>query len=336
MSESKDTLFRYLTLLQLIPPLPRFVSTPVLLEKLEERGFFVDVRSLQRDLRGKLSRYFPIVCHDQEKPFRWSFDSEAQPPLFAMDMPALLAFHLAENHLGHLLPPNVMALLEPQFRAARRQLLGMAQNGLAQWPARVRALPNGKALLPAEIDPRVWEAIAAALVERRQLRVDYLSRSKGESKTITLHPAGLVSRHSVSYLVGTAYDYDDLRQFALHRILRAELLEEQSRESDGGDIDRYIASGAFASRQAGEDVELIADVHPQVAWLLNETPLSREQSIEPLPDGDWHRLRAVVPLDQETLWWIFGLNDNIRVHAPAVWAAEIRQRLENMRRLYAD
>ena len=335
MSESKDTLFRYLALLQLIPPAPRFISTPVLLEKLEERGFFVDVRSLQRDLKDKLSRFFPIVCHDREKPFRWSFDSEAHPPLYAMDTPALLAFHLAEHHLGHLLPPTVMALLEPQFRAARRQLQGLAQNGLAQWPARVRALPNGKALLPAEVDPVVWDTVATALVEQRQLRVDYLSRSKGEAGTLRIHPAGLVARHSVSYLIGTANDYDDLRQFALHRLLRVELLEEKARDTDSGELDRYIAGGAFSSRRADAAVELVADVHPQVAWLLNETPLSRQQKLEPLPDTDWQRLRATVPLDQETLWWIFGLNDRVRVHAPAVWVAEIRERLDNLRRLYA-
>jgi predicted DNA-binding transcriptional regulator YafY len=145
-----------------------------------------------------------------------------------------------------------------------------------------------------------------------------------------------VSRHSSSYLIGTANDYADLRQFALHRIQSAELLDEPAREHQGFDIDRYIEGGAFAWRQSPDEVELIADVSPQIAWLLDETPLSRQQHLEALPDSDWQRLHARVPLDQETLWWIFGLNDQIRVHAPKVWVEEIGRKVERLRGMYAQ
>jgi predicted DNA-binding transcriptional regulator YafY len=76
-------------------------------------------------------------------------------------------------------------------------------------------------------------------------------------------------------------------------------------------------------------------VHPQIAALLRETPLSTVQSLSDLPDQSWQRLHAQVSLDRDTLWWIFGLNDNIRVHAPQVWVDEIRQKLKNLRTLYS-
>lgn len=336
MSESKDALLRYLALLQLIPRLPGRISTPALLGKLHDRGFFIDIRSLQRDLKDKLSLLLPIVCHDQERPFRWSIDSQVTLNLPALDTPAALTLYLAEGHLKNLLPPGVMTQLGPQFRAARDSLNGMTQNGLANWSRRVRALPNGKVLLPAEVDPQVWADVSASLVENKQLKVTYLSRSKGENKVLRVHPAGLVSRHSVSYLIGTVNEYDDLRQFALHRIKQCVLLEVEGREHGDFDIDGYIASGAFSSRLAEYEVELVADVHPQIAWLLNETPLSSQQTLEPLKDTDWQRLCAQVPLDQETLWWIFGLNDNIRVYEPQVWVDEIRAKYERLRALYDD
>lgn len=336
MAEAKDPLFRYLTLLQLIPRWPGRISTTTLLERLKDKGFEIDRRSLQRDLRDKLARRFPIICDDSTRPYRWSLDRDAAHGLPALDTASALALHLAESHLNHLLPQSVLDQLNPHFRSARDYLDGMERNGLAHWARRVRTLPNGKALLPAPLQPATWTQVCTALLERRQLRVDYLSRSKGEARSLRIHPAGLVSRHSSSYLIGTANDYDDLRQFALHRIQRAELLDEPAREPDGFDIDRYIEGGAFAWRQAPHEVELIADVHPQIAWLLNETPLSRQQSLETLPDTDWQRLRASVPLDQETLWWIFGLNDQIRVHAPREWVEEISSRLENLRAMYAE
>jgi len=338
MSETKDPLYRYLALLQLIPRWPHRISTPALQEKLRDRGFKITARSLQRDLSAKLAS-FPIHCYDEERPYRWGYienpwlDPRSLP---TQDTPSALALHLAASHLRHLLPQGVLDQLTPQFRAASDYLEGMEHNGLAHWARRVRSLPNGKALLPAELTPQIWDRVSTALVENRQLRVEYRSRSQGASKSYRLHPAGLVSRHSISYLIGTVNDYDDLRQFALHRIQSAELLDEPAREHQGFDIDRYIEGGAFAWRQAPQDIELIADVHPQLAWLLGETPLSREQRLEPLPGSDWQRLYARVPLDQETLWWIFGLNDQIRVHAPQVWVDEIGRKLESLRRMYVQ
>ena len=50
MSDLKDTLLRQLALLRLIPEAPRYTSTAILHEKLQERGFIVNLRSVQRDL----------------------------------------------------------------------------------------------------------------------------------------------------------------------------------------------------------------------------------------------------------------------------------------------
>lgn len=213
MSENKDPLFRYLALLQLIPRWPGRIATPVLLERLRDKGFEIDKRSLQRDLRDKLAGSFPILCDDSQRPYRWSLDRDAAHGLPALDTASALA---------------------------------------------------------------------------------------------------------------------------LHRIRSAAALEAPAREHEGFDIDRYSEGGAFAWRQSPDEVELIADVSPQTAWLLDEPPLSREQRLEQLPGSDWQCLHASVPLDQdqETLWWIFGLNDQIRVHAPQVWVEKFGRKVVRLREMY--
>lgn len=336
MSDPKDRLFRHLALLRLIPREPKSISTLELLEKIREQQFEIDLRTLQRDLVG-ISLYFPLLCNENRRPYHWSFlQNTPQFDLPALDTPTALAFVFAENYLEKLLPPSVLDRLEPHFEMARQRLEGLTHNNLGIWAERVRALPNGKTLYPAEVNADIWEQVATALMEKRQLQLLYLSRSKGESKSLRVHPIGLVARHSVSYLIGAVDGYSDLRHFALHRIQQAELLEESASEQDSFDIDRYIKSGAFSSQQSEQEVELIADIHPQTAWLLRETPLSHQQSLEPLPDSDWYRLRALVPLDQETLWWIFGLNDNIRVYEPDVWVQEIKKKVERLRQMYEE
>lgn len=333
MSQAKDTLLRLFALLRLIPTEPQSIAAQTLLEKLRDRGFSVTLRSVQRDL-NRLSIPFSLLCDDSESRFRWSFTRDAPLRLEDMDVSTALALYLSESYLNTLLPQTILALLEPQFRRARNLLDNLGQNGLAGWAKRVRAIPNGKTLLPASINTEVWGGVSAVLLEGKQLQVTYQSRSKSELKQFRLHPAGLVSRHAVSYLLASVDGYNDVRQFALHRIQNIQVLDETSELHANFDVDDYIESGIFSYRQASTQVELIADVHPQIAVLLAETPLSQEQTLSDIPARTWKRLRAMVPLDRETLWWIFGLNDNIRVHAPSVWVDEISEKLQRMQNLY--
>ncbi|WP_312591772.1 helix-turn-helix transcriptional regulator [Stutzerimonas nitrititolerans] len=333
MAEAKDTLHRQLTLLRLTPRFPHYISTQILQEKLRERGFKVDLRTVQRDL-NRLSLSFALFSKKKDGRNVWSYDKDAPLDLRDMDPATALALYLAESHLKNLLPQSVLDLLVPQFNKARNYLDELDQNNLAHWARRVRAHPNGKALLPAQVNADVWRAVSVALLERRQLKVDYLSRSTTKRKEMLLHPAGLVSRHSISYLIASVDGYSDLRQFALHRIQNAECLVAAAQQTEPLDLDHYIRLGGFNSPAPVEEVELVADVSPQIAWLLSETPLSNEQSLEPLEGSDWQRLRAKVPDDQETLWWVFGLGENVRVQEPETWVRSIKVKITNLSTLY--
>lgn len=133
--------------------------------------------------------------------------------------------------------------------------------------------------------------------------------------------------------------YEDLRHYALHRFQQAEVLEAAAVTDPDFDLDAYIETGTFARRQSGQQVLLVADIHPQVAWLLNETPLSHKQQIQPIPEGetapkDWQRLTAEMGLDKETLWWIYGMNNQIHLHAPQQWVDEIKTTLAGLQDFY--
>jgi predicted DNA-binding transcriptional regulator YafY len=337
MSDPKDRLFRHLALLRLIPRAPKSISTIELQQKLKAEEFNIDRRTLQRDLSGRLALDFPLLCDESQRPYQWSFPKDT--PRFdfpALDTPTALAFALAQSHLSKLLPPSVLNLLAPHFDLAQRQLQGLEHNKLARWVNCVRAVPNGKALQPAEVEAGIWSQVATALLEARQLEMVYLSRSKGENKTFRIHPAGLISRHSVSYLIGTVEGYSDFRQFALHRIQQATCRDAPIREQSAFEIDQYVNSGGFNNAGPVEPVHLVADISPQIAWLLSETPLGAEQTLKPLPGSDWQRLSARVPNDQETLWWVFGLGESLKLYEPQRWVDEIRVKLTKTQALYSQ
>lgn len=323
-SDPKDRLFRLFALLRLIPREPGRISTPDLHGKLVAQGFDMTLRTLQRDLNVKLSAEFPLLSHEEGNTNYWSFSKHAPHWDFpSPDLPVALAFLLAESHLEKLLPQGLLQLLEPYFEQARAQLEIQQHMPPARWAKRVRALPNGKTLLPAKVDSAIWTTVSTALLKGHSLRVTYLSRSKQQPSEMTLHPAGLVVRHSQSYLLARVEGYDDVRQFALHRIQLADELEATAEIPDDFDIDHYV-QGSLNNPAPAEMVELVADVSPQIAWLLSETPLSIGQSLEPLEGSDWQRLRAWVPDDNETLWWVFGLGENMKVYVPISWREEIK------------
>nr|WP_298249633.1 WYL domain-containing protein [uncultured Halomonas sp.] len=264
-----------------------------------------------------------LICDDSQKPYRWYFDRDFHCSLPALDISSALTLVLAEEYLKGLLPPVVVGQLTPQFRDAHQLLDNLEQNGLSQWARRVRAIPNGKALIPAPLSAETWQTVSEALLGQRAIDVTYLSRSAEEVKQFTLHPQGLVSRHSVTYLTATVNDYKDVRQFALHRIEKARLSAARWHDAGDFDLDDYIAGGAFDYLESKTPVTLVVNVTPQVAWLLNETPLAERQQLTPLIDSDWQRLKARVPNDQQTLWWLVGMGANVEVLEPKHWREEI-------------
>ncbi len=325
MSGRQDTLFRYLAMLQLIPRAPHYRATTTLQTMLEERGFGVELRSIQRDLE-KMSVHFPLLCDRSQRPFRWSFDPAFKSNLPALDTATALTLVLAEQYLSGLLPQIAIDQLSGQFETARKYLDGLNSNRLAHWSEYVKAIPNGKALIPVPIEHTVWQIVTDALLNHYALDVEYRSRSKNEHKSFTLHPLGIVARHSVSYLLATVNDYEDVRQFALHRIRKLEASEQPYRARPDFCVDHYISTGAFGYPLDEQSVQLKARIRPEVAWLLSETPLSEAQTLSTEVDQDgWCWLEAEVPNDQQTQWWIQGFGSAIDVVEPESWREAIHR-----------
>ncbi|WP_313644723.1 WYL domain-containing protein [Stenotrophomonas sp.] len=317
-------------MLRLIPRHPASISTVQLRDALlqEDPEFDISLRSLQRDLDGLLnSRFnFNLQCSrddpdesvSKQRPFRWSYAAHARPGLPLMTSAEALAMRLSEGHLQHLLPPGVLALLEPHFSEAKVILENRRSKTHERWAERVRSMPNGKALLPARVNKIIWEQIAEALLDQKQLQVKYLSKEKGELRSLILHPKGIVSRGPSTYLIASAGSYTEPRHFALHRFKSAEALDIPSRDDDF-DMEAYLPTAAFTPRRGHETVELIADIHPDLAWILRETPLCETQTITPQANVEWLRLQVKVPDDEETLRWLLGLGQDIRLIAPPMY-----------------
>lgn len=82
MSDFAGIFYRYITILKSIPAYPRYITTPELLQLLEQHGIYLTQRSIQRDLAERLSLHFPILCDESIRPYRWSLDYQ-----YRVDLP---------------------------------------------------------------------------------------------------------------------------------------------------------------------------------------------------------------------------------------------------------
>ena len=120
----------------------------------------------------------------------------------------------------------------------------------------------------------------------------------------------------MTYLLATVDGYEDIRHFALHRLKQVKQSRVVYHAQPDFDIDEYLKSGAFGYRLGEQDIELVAKIRPEIAWLLSETPVSEQQSLSEPDDDGWITLKAIVPDDLQTQWWVMGFGTDIVIYQP--------------------
>lgn len=333
MRRAVDTVFRYLAILQCIPADPGRKSTARILAELRERDpeFNVSARSIQRSLE-QLSARFPITCEAVGRTNHWYWiDSHAMTQLPAMTEHTAFALRLANEYLRPLMPPATLRLLDGYFKHANRLLKGSA---LGRWANRARIVSRGPALTPPPVREDVQRAAYDALLNSRLLEINYRSRSQGRSQQVTLNPLGLVFRETVAYLVASAWDYPDVRHYALHRMSKARLLNQPSRTPPGFRLASHIGDELrFSYPLASEKIPLRVAVSPEVAEHLAERRLSSDQRIT-RQTGNRILVEASVADTQELRWWLLGFGSAVEVLSPAPLRKEFASQARAMRTMY--
>ena len=306
-----DAVARLIQLLQLIP---RRRKKPVrqLHEELADLGYRTTLRTVQRDLE-KLAERFPIES-DAAKPAGWRWSEGATDvSLPVMEPSVALTFLVLQEHVRHLLPPQVVEDLQPRFEEARRTLERQPDSGLRRWPQRIAVTSRSLPMIPPDIDQAIQRTVFDALARRRQLQLKYRPYASDTINAYVLHPQGLIAREGVIYLVALVADYNDPRSLVLHRFVSADVVESPARESPDFDIDRYITEGGVAIATGGQ-VRLEAVFRSARAHAFTESRISHDQRVEliPLPDGSTgHRLTATLQDTLQLTWWLQSFGDEL-------------------------
>ncbi len=332
-NSSPDTLMRQWQMLRMIPRHPKIITATELKKKLEDEQHVVTKRTVERDLQS-LSTVFPLTLDESRRPFGWSWQADA----CNFNIPGLsnneaLTFVMMEQHLKLLLPASTLSWIQPYFKAAQQQLNAIPRSErIRSWLNKVRTVPPAQPLLPSPVNAHVQQVVYEALLADRQLDITYRRKGASEISEYRVHPLAVVQRGPVTYLCcGVNYD-DGLRKFAMHRILSVTASDEPVKIPSGFSIDDLIAAGEFGFGE-GRQIKLEAVFHHGVGDHLFETPISADQVLADLGDGNV-KLKATVADTQQLVWWLLGLGDGVEVVKPAALRNKMVGAIEGMARLY--
>ena len=332
MSRSVDTLYRQWLMLAKIPRYPRRIAVLDLKQILAAEGFEIDVRTVQRDL-DKLSVSFPLNYDTQGRKNYWYWIEAASiQDLPGMEPATALAFEMAESYLSPILPKATLDLLQPYFQRAKEVLQTASHSRLKKWPDKVAVINRGPCLLKPVINPEIQQIIYEALLSEKQIHATYKPRSKKKALEYQIHPLGIVNRHSVIYLVCTLWNYQDIKQLALHRFISAEIIEEKSCQPDSFNLAGYVKyDNQFAYPITDKPIKLKVLFEQTIAQHLFETPLTKDQSLIAQQDGRL-LLEANIMDTLELRWRLNGFGSQVEVLAPS----SLRNYYQDQAKLLAD
>jgi predicted DNA-binding transcriptional regulator YafY len=334
MSRSDETLYRQWVMLTKIPRHPRRITVPQLKSILLGEGYTVDTRTIQRDL-NKLSGQFPLNCDSEgRKNFWFWIEDAAVSDLPGMEPVTALAFEMAESYLTPLLPTATLSLLKPYFDRARSILSDQSDSKLRKWPDKVAVIERGPTLQKPIIDPDLQQTIYQALLEEKTITAQYLTKSSKQAKEYLIHPLGIVSRMGVIYLICTLWDYEDIKQFALHRFTKVTFSDEPFKINKEFNLQQYIESDQqFSYPIQKDEIDLKVLFDAERASHLAETPLTKNQKLTQQSDGKI-LLEATLTDTLDLRWWLQGFADKVEVLEPSEMREEFKKVADRLLNIY--
>ncbi|MBF5007244.1 WYL domain-containing protein [Diaphorobacter sp. NR2-3-3-1] len=306
-----DTLETVKLAMELLKRIPRHgkITAQTLHSQLLDAGIQRDLRSIQRQLE-MLSEHFDIERDDRSKPYGYCWKSGAK----AFALPHLstqesLLLHLAEQHLRQLLPARLMRSMDGFFEQAHRTLHSNENAKLErEWPKKIRVVATSQPLIAPRISPQVFEAVTEALYSNRWLTIDYRNASRKRS-TSEVMPLGMAQQGPRFYLVCRYRDYQNERSLAMHRILGAEVSSRSFDYPGDFQLKKYDDDGRFGFGN-GTKIRLTFHIDKVAGYHLQESPLSTDQVMDVLPNGDFKISATVVDSDM-LVWWLRGFGDDV-------------------------
>ena len=304
---NKDSLHRVLTMMQMIPLYPRWVTAKSLHSGLSDQGFSVTKRTIERDL-NRFSTLLGLVSVDSPEGFKWSYAKDNHISFIpSLSTAEALSLKMAQQHLSFHLPPFLLTSMQAIFNKADKVL--SENRPLIQWLSKVSVLPPGIPIKAHTNDPDILATLYRGLMENRKVAIRYF-RNKSSYHVALL---GLIVRDNKLVFVCRYDGFEDIRMILAHRVKEAMLLDDT--HDDAIDVQSYSQSGQPGSKLAEDEIRLELEVTGYIKLLLSESNIGKKQTLTEI-DDNWSKASVTLPHTQELEHWLMAHITNIKITSP--------------------
>lgn len=298
-----------------------------LLEELE-----VSSSTLKRDLEYMRSRFnAPIEWDHAARGYRFGEQKKYGP---RYELPGLW-FNASEVHalltMQHLLAniePGLLAEHVKPLQSRLRALLASTDHSVTEIQHRVRILHMGSRKTHLEH----FEIVASGVLNRKQLHIRYLVRSRNEVTKRDVSPQRLVHYRDNWYLDAWCHLRKDVRSFAVDAIQKASLLNVAAKNVPEIELDEILASGYGIFSGKKTTMATLRFTPERARWVSLETWHPKQRGrIE--KDGSYI-LEFPYSDDRELVSDILKFGSDIEVLSPASLRHRVAEQLRFAATLY--
>lgn len=143
-----------------------------------------------------------------------------------------------EQLIRRIEPGFLRSHIEP-LRERLRKLLGSETHPLDEIEKRIRVLP----MRARSVDPKIFQAVLTALLNRQRLKISYESRTDGTISHRTISPQRMAHYRDNWYLDAWCHVKRSLRMFSVDAITKATVLDHRARDLPEEKLRAILESG---------------------------------------------------------------------------------------------
>jgi predicted DNA-binding transcriptional regulator YafY len=266
--------------------------------------------TFKRDLALMRDQLRMPIAFDRDRG-GYVLDSDGSVPLpgFWFSPEEVLALVTIQQLLAELAP----GILGPKLGPLQARLESlMAKQGLTgrDVASRIRLVHAGK----RQLQPQHFEAVAAATIARRRLRVKHFNRERGDTTERAISPQRLVHYRDNWYVDAWCHLRNDLRSFSVDALSDVRVLDEQAKEMKAADLDRQLGAGYGIFGGAPKAWAVLRFTPERARWVRREVWHPAQEGKD-LPDGGYE-LTVPYADERELVGDILRFGPDVRVVAP--------------------
>lgn len=195
------------------------------------------------------------------------------------------------------------------------------------------ALSVSVSLITPKVDiQNIFKKTFNAIMEKRRILINYHTMSSGETRERKIDPYHIFNHQGVWYLCGYCYLRKEVRDFALDRIERIEVLKDRFEIPEDFRVQEYINRAFRIYKGETKKIRIKFDAY-QAKW-IKERVWHETQKIEELKNGEIILEMEANP--QEVKRWVMGYSSHAEVLEPGSLREEIIKDIKKISVIYSE